>query len=82
MIGIFQELQLSHTATKILYRNIRVITCNRKSIEPNTHDGVDEKKHPLDDFFEMRLLTYRREDERNFETILNSGQLFSKISLL
>ena len=52
-----------------------------KSIEPHTHDGANEINHQLDDFFEMRLLAYRRENRLNFQTILNSRQLFTKISM-
>ena len=64
IVGISHYLQLSNTATKILSRDIRVVTGNRKSIEPHTRDGINETNHQLDDFFEMCQLTYRREDKQ------------------
>lgn len=64
IIGISQDLQPSNTATKNLSHNIRVVTGNRKSIESHTGNEINEINHQLDDFFEIRLLTYHIEDKK------------------
>ena len=64
IIGISQDLQPSNTATKNLSHDIRVVTGNRKSIESHTGNEINEINHQLDDFFEIRLLTYHIEDKK------------------
>ena len=63
VIGMQQDLQLSNKGTKILSRDIRIVTGSRKSVESDIRKKLHDVYHQLDEFFELRQLVYRFEDK-------------------
>ena len=63
VIGMQQDLQLSNKGTKILSRDIRIVTGSRKSVESDIRKKLHDLYHQLDEFFELRQLVYWFEDK-------------------
>ena len=61
VIGMQQDLRLSNKGTKILSRDIRIVTGSRKSVESDIK--LHDVYHQLDKFFELRQLVYWFEDK-------------------
>ena len=56
VIGMQQDLQLSNKGTKILSRDIRIVTWSRKSVNSDIKKKLHDVYYQLDEFFELRQL--------------------------
>ena len=63
--GIQQDLNLTQTKTKVLLRGVRCVGGSKTIIEKNAYKTIQDRNHRLDEFFELRQLTYRRVDKED-----------------